>query len=160
MPARQRTPGFAPRVVLVELLLAEQRVRAGERHRHVEVRDARVARGVEDRRVEARVARVEDRRRADRLGQRDDVRRIRRVDRRRLEAVVEPGDRALGAREIDVGEHHPLEEVAARRDRCRCTADAAGSDDEDAHQRVCGKPRSTFEVAGSGQRDVTTFVRV
>ena len=27
-------------------------------------------------------------------------------------------------------------------------------------QRVCGKPRSTFEVAGSGQRDVTTFVRV
>ena len=27
-------------------------------------------------------------------------------------------------------------------------------------QRVCGKPRSTFEVAGSGQREVTTFPRV
>ena len=27
-------------------------------------------------------------------------------------------------------------------------------------QRVCGNPRSTFEVAGSGQREVTTFVRV
>ena len=27
-------------------------------------------------------------------------------------------------------------------------------------QRVCGKPRSTFEVAGSGHRDVTTFERV
>ena len=27
-------------------------------------------------------------------------------------------------------------------------------------QRVCGKPRSTDEVAGSGQRDVTTFERV
>jgi cytosine deaminase len=26
--------------------------------------------------------------------------------------------------------------------------------------RVCGKPRSTFEVAGSGQREVTTFPRV
>jgi hypothetical protein len=26
--------------------------------------------------------------------------------------------------------------------------------------RVCGKPRSTFDVAGSGQRDVTTFERV
>jgi hypothetical protein len=26
--------------------------------------------------------------------------------------------------------------------------------------RVCGKPRSTFEVAGSGQRDVTTLPRV
>ena len=25
---------------------------------------------------------------------------------------------------------------------------------------VCGNPRSTFEVAGSGQRDVTTFPRV
>ena len=29
-----------------------------------------------------------------------------------------------------------------------------------ADQRVCGKPRSTLEVAGSGQRDVTTFERV
>ena len=29
-----------------------------------------------------------------------------------------------------------------------------------ASYRVCGKPRSTFDVAGSGQRDVTTFVRV
>jgi hypothetical protein len=27
-------------------------------------------------------------------------------------------------------------------------------------QRVCGKPRSTCDVAGSGQRDVTTFERV
>ena len=27
-------------------------------------------------------------------------------------------------------------------------------------QRVCGKPRSTFDVAGSGQRAVTTFPRV
>jgi hypothetical protein len=27
-------------------------------------------------------------------------------------------------------------------------------------QRVCGKPRSTFDVAGSGQRDVTTLPRV
>ena len=25
---------------------------------------------------------------------------------------------------------------------------------------VCGNPRSTFDVAGSGQRDVTTFERV
>ena len=28
------------------------------------------------------------------------------------------------------------------------------------HQRVCGKPRSTLEVAGSGQRAVTTLPRV
>ena len=28
------------------------------------------------------------------------------------------------------------------------------------HHRVCGKPRSTWLVAGSGQRDVTTFPRV
>jgi hypothetical protein len=26
--------------------------------------------------------------------------------------------------------------------------------------RVCGKPRSTLDLAGSGQREVTTFVRV
>jgi hypothetical protein len=32
--------------------------------------------------------------------------------------------------------------------------------DDDRFQRVCGKPRSTFDVAGSGQRDVTTFPRV
>ncbi len=29
-----------------------------------------------------------------------------------------------------------------------------------ARYRVCGKPRSTFDVAGSGQRDVTTLPRV
>jgi hypothetical protein len=28
------------------------------------------------------------------------------------------------------------------------------------YYRVCGKPRSTFDVAGSGQRDVTTLPRV
>ena len=32
--------------------------------------------------------------------------------------------------------------------------------DPDRHAWVCGKPRSTFEVAGSGQREVTTFPRV
>ena len=32
--------------------------------------------------------------------------------------------------------------------------------DRAAHHLVCGKPRSTFEVAGSGQRAVTTLARV
>jgi hypothetical protein len=30
----------------------------------------------------------------------------------------------------------------------------------DSRYRVCGNPRSTFDVAGSGQRDVTTLPRV
>ena len=37
---------------------------------------------------------------------------------------------------------------------------ATHSGDEGPDQRVCGKPRSTFDLAGSGQREVTTFVRV
>ena len=52
---------LAPLLVLVELVLAEQRVGRGERHRHVEIRHARVERRGEERRVEARVARVEHR---------------------------------------------------------------------------------------------------
>ena len=41
------------------------------------------------------------------------------------------------------------------RQRVGVNLSAARSD-----QRVRGKPRSTFEVPGSGQRDVTIFARV
>ena len=46
-----------------------------------------------------------------------------------------------------------------------CSSSGAGSTPATAppshsDYRVCGKPRSTFEVAGSGQREVTTFERV
>ena len=62
---------------------------------------------------------------------------------------------------VDVGEHHPLEERALRRNGSGGAADTAGAEDDDPHRYlVCGKPRSTFEVAGSGHRDVTTFERV
>jgi hypothetical protein len=38
--------------------------------------------------------------------------------------------------------------------------DRRGGDVARSGQRVWGKPRSTFDVAGSGQREVTTFPRV
>ncbi len=118
-------------------------------------------RRLEDRRIEARVARVQDRVGALALRERDDLLDARRVDLRRGEAVAEPGDRALGAAQVDVREHHPLEERALRRDGGGGAADTAGAEDDDAHRYlVCGKPRSTFEVAGSGHLDVTTFDRV
>ena len=149
---------FAPLRVLVELVLAEQRVGRRERHRHVEIRDAGVERGREERRVEARVASVEHR--VGLLGaqQLGDGRGVGRVDLRRGEAVVDRR-RALRAREIDVGENEALDEVATRGDRRCRSAHSPGSDDDDFH-RVCGKPRSTRDVAGSGQRDVTTLPRV
>ena len=119
------------------------------------------ARSVEDRRVEARVARVQDRVGALGLQERHDLLDARRVDLRRGEAVTEPRDSTHGAFAVDVGEHHPLEERALRR-HCRSgAADPAGAEHDDAHPYlVCGKPRSTFEVAGSGHLDVTTFERV
>jgi hypothetical protein len=46
--------------MLVELLRAEQHARPGQRHRHVEVRHARPERRLENRRVEAWVARVQN----------------------------------------------------------------------------------------------------
>ena len=48
---------------------------------------------------------------------------------------------------------------AAARERI---GDATGADARPVanRYRVCGKPRSTFDVAGSGHLDVTTFVRV
>ena len=106
-----------------------------EAHRHVEVGAAGFVRGVEDRHVEPRVARVHDR--VDPLCARefDDRGSVRRVDRGRDEPLV--GDLVagrLGAGERDIGDHRALEEVAAGEADGDRVADAAGADDEDAHR--------------------------
>ena len=43
---------------------------------------------------------------------------------------------------------------------CTCTARPVNGRRQHGSQRVCGNPRSTLLVDGSGQRDVTTFPRV
>ena len=64
--------------------------------------------------------------------------RVRRVDARGGEpaAVREPGDRPLGPVEVDVREHHVLEEVATLGDRRDRGSDSTGADHEDAHGRT------------------------
>jgi len=109
-------------------------VRLGERHGHVQVGDARLEAGVEDRLVEDRVDRVQDRVRLRLADQAHHVVPAAGVDPvRREAAVVGRGHERLGPREVVVGERAVLEERAAARDRGEGRADAAGSDDQDSH---------------------------
>ena len=71
-----------------DLLVRVRRVRLGERHRHVEVRDAGLEARVEDRDVEERVDGVQDGVGARLADERDDGVLARRVDRMRAEAAV------------------------------------------------------------------------
>ena len=107
-----------------------------ERHRHVEVGDASVEAGGEDRLVEARVARVQDRVRLHTRDQLDELLAAGRVDALGREAVrlAQPPDGRLRALERDVGEHHLREHLAALRDRGERRADTARSDDENLHR--------------------------
>ena len=89
-----------------------------QRHRHVEVGAARVERGLEDRRVEARVDGVEDRVHAFGARELRDRRRVGCVDGCGAQALVAVGlDRPASAILVDVREHHPLEEATALRHR-------------------------------------------
>src|SRR5581483_7354659 len=143
-------PRLAPPCVLVELFRAEQDARGRQRHRHVEIGDARLLRRVEDRRVEARVARVEDRVRLRCTCKLDDRGDVRGVDRGCVEAVIEAGDRTLRTRLVDVGERHVLEERPASGDRCGRAANAACSDNKDLHaltlpRRSATRPECTTD---------------
>ena len=131
-PDEREQAGVGPALVLVELLLAEQRVGARERHRHVEVGAAAVEGGLEDRQVEARVGRVQNRVVLAREG--GHARLVGRVHLGcRETVVVEPVDERLRPRRVEVGEGDPLEEVAPLRHRGRGRADPTGADDEDLH---------------------------
>ena len=130
---REQT-AFDPPVVRVELLLAEEDARAGERHRHVEVGAARVERRREDLRIEARVGRVQDGvgvRPPEQLGDRAGGRG---VDLRGREALVGQAlDERRRPRRVEVGERHLLEEIAPPGDRRHRRADASGAHDDDSH---------------------------
>src|SRR6185312_9797565 len=153
-----------------ELELAEQQARLRQGHRHVEVRAPRLEGGLEDRHVEARVGGIQDR--VVLARERRDARLVGGVDLCCRETlVVEPVDQRLRPGWIEVGEGHPLEEVAFLRDRSCSRADAAGADDEDLHASAprsrrssstssCGSPRSTRPsrpvTAGAAQSAFTT----
>ena len=136
-PDEREPARLLPPLRLRELGVAELLARLGirERHRHVEVGAPRVERGLEDRRVEARVDGVQDRVRTLGAGELGDRRRVGGVDgggsrsaRRRCGSIARP--RAIL---VDVGEHHPLEEVTAMRDRGDRGPDSTRPDDENAH---------------------------
>ena len=125
-----------------ELLVAELHARelegaVGMRlrqvHRHVEVGAAGLERGVEDRRVESWVARVDDRVRARRPRERGDRDRdrTRRLPPRR--SAPSSGSRSTAAsrtRRVEVGDDEAVEEVASLRgDRDR-RSDSARPDDD------------------------------
>jgi hypothetical protein len=143
---REQT-AFVPLRCDRELLVAELDARelvrpfgmgSGKVHSHVQIGAAALERRVEDGRVEPRVTRVHDRGCARLARQRDDGLTIRRVHGRRREPPVagKPFDRGRGVTWVDVGDDEVVEELAPLgRDRDR-GADAAGSDDQHAHQRL------------------------
>jgi len=142
-------PAFAPALVLVELLLSQQDVRVGQGHRHVEVGASVFEGGVEDRRVEARVGRVEDGLRLGLAKEGDERLSIARVDLGRGEALVSVAlhDGSWTCR-IQVGERHALEEVPSLRNRRHRGAHRPRSDHEHLH---LGRDSSTV-VYRSGNR--------
>jgi len=141
------------------LLEGPHRVTPRERHRHVEIRAAGLEGGLEDRRVQPRVARVEDHVGA--LGARElhesmlsDFPRIAaRSPASRPAAAKRPSSRpatAAWARGIEIGQHHAVEEVPATGDGGRGGADAARSDDEDAHgAREATRRRTPRQLAAA-----------
>jgi hypothetical protein len=110
-------------------------VRLRERRRHVEVGHPRSEAGVEDRRVEAGVGRVEDDVGAGLSHDGDDGFLAGRVDLRGREAVglAERAHDGLRSGGIEVGQRDVVEERAALRDGGERRPDSAGTDDEDSH---------------------------
>jgi hypothetical protein len=103
-------------------------MRLRERHGHVEVEHAGLARRGEDRRIEARVTGVDDRIGARRAQRRDDGGTIRGVEDERVDAAAPmPGGDALGALTVDVGQRDVLDKGTRHADVGDRTADAAGS---------------------------------
>ena len=97
---------------------------------------------LEDRQDEPRVHRVEHVRHAVATGEVGDRAGVRRVDVLRDEPVLALGpgrragrcDGALGAGEVEVGQDHEVEEVAAGRDPGDGVADTPAADHQDAHE--------------------------
>ena len=117
-PDEREQARLAPASVLGELGIAELFAGLGvrERHRQVEVGATRVEGRLEDRRIEAGVDRVQDR--VHPLDARElcDRRGVGRVDDGSTQALVAVRlDRAASPGLVDIGEHHPLEEVATER---------------------------------------------
>ena len=112
-------------------------MRLGHVHRHVDVVAAGGERAFEDRRVEARVAGVEDHVGAALHGELGDAVLVAGVDSGGLDppalGVDRGRNRLLGALEVDVGDRDVLEGLTVRCDRHERRADPAGTDHEDSH---------------------------
>ena len=128
-------------------------MRLGQAHRHVEVVGAGLERAVEDRHVENGVDGVHHVGDAVLPAQGSHGRRVRGVDLCRDEAVVRRRG-LLGPRQVVVGHHDGLEEVAPGGDGREGTADATGSYQENPHHSSfvssCLDPRLTTSFLGRG----------
>ena len=134
------------------LLVRARGVGLGKGHRHVEVGAAGLEGGSEDLRVEARVGRVHDHVRTLLAGCGGDGGLIGRVEPNRREPVglAERADGALGARVVDVGDRHVLEEGPPLRD-CRDRGSNAPSTDDESPHRCRGSPirLTEFKLEGA-----------
>ncbi len=132
-------PGARPLELVVTeldaaLLERLRRVGLGQRHCHVQVGDARLEAGVEDRDVEDRVDGIQDVRGGRGAYQIGDGALRRCVDVVGAEAgVVQRRDDGFGATGVVVGECAVLEERAPLDDAGEGGADATRPDDEDSH---------------------------
>ena len=159
-PDEREQAAFAPLLVGGELGRPQRRadLRVGIRrvglaqvHRQVEVGAVRGERGLQDRGVQPRVARIDDDVGLGRLREGDDIGRLAGVDDRRREAgrIVEGLHRVDAQLLADVGEHERLEERAGLGDRRHAGPDTAGTDDENAaHGR---DPGGRAGGAGAGE---------
>ena len=137
-----------PHRVLGELAVTEPdpaflvgacRVRLRQVHRHVDVVASRLERAFEDRRIQARVAGVEDDVRVDGARQLGDGLLRRGVDLGGHDAitagvVLRRRDGGLRLGEVDVGDGDVLVRLTTRRDGHERRADPAGTHHEDAHR--------------------------
>ncbi len=113
-------------------LVRRLRVRARERHRHVQVVRPGLAGPGEDRHHEARVDRVHHVGDGVLAAQCGDRARVGGVDASGGVPLVDRGG-PLGAGQVVVGDDDRLEEVAAGRDRGEGRPDTAGTDQQDPH---------------------------
>ena len=117
----------------------------------VKLGDEQFARAGEDRHDEPRVHGVEDVRGPHLAGERGHGAGVGRVDLRGTEArlartpLAGRRDRALGAREVVVGDHPCREVVALHRDPGRCVTDASGPDHQHAHRGPGLRHRSLLD---------------
>ena len=133
-------------------------VRDRRRHRHVDVRHARLERAVEDRLCQPGVARVQHCVGSDLLRERRDRARVACVDRVGDEPRITDAIHHLRSPLfVEVGDGQHVDEVAARGDGRDRLADGTGTREEDSHARASGQGDkvASSEMTGRSRASAT-----